>query len=100
MEDDKALVCGAALGARMVILRKAEQGACALVEGKIISVPAEPVEAVVDPVGAGDGFNAGFLAGWLRGDPVEAALYLGARVEAASVAAVGDYTGYPHQLER
>jgi 2-dehydro-3-deoxygluconokinase len=94
-DDDKALARGAALGARIVVLRMAERGACALVEGKITSVPAEPVEAVVDPVGAGDGFNAGFLAGWLRGDTIKAALRLGAHVGAASVAAVGDYAGYP-----
>ena len=100
VDDDEALARAAALGARIVVLRKAERGASAWVEGKIVAVPAEPVEAVVDPVGAGDGFNAGFLAGWLRGDTVEAALHLGARVGAASVATVGDYAGYPREVER
>jgi sugar/nucleoside kinase (ribokinase family) len=33
--------------------------------------------AVVDPTGAGDAFAAGFLAGWLRGEPVEVALSRG-----------------------
>jgi len=32
---------------------------------------------VVDPTGAGDAFAAGFLAGWLRGEPVEVALSRG-----------------------
>ncbi|HET6900708.1 MAG TPA: PfkB family carbohydrate kinase, partial [Vicinamibacteria bacterium] len=33
--------------------------------------------AVVDPTGAGDAFAAGFLAGWLRGEPVDVALRRG-----------------------
>lgn len=33
--------------------------------------------AVVDPTGAGDAFAAGFLAGWLRGEALEAALRRG-----------------------
>ena len=31
-------------------------------------------DRVVDPTGAGDAFAGGFLAGWLRGEPVERAL--------------------------
>jgi sugar/nucleoside kinase (ribokinase family) len=33
--------------------------------------------AVVDPTGAGDAFAAGFLAGWLRGEALEVALWRG-----------------------
>src|SRR4029453_12163479 len=33
--------------------------------------------AVVDPTGAGDAFAAGFLAGWLHGEPVDVALLRG-----------------------
>lgn len=86
----------AELGARIVVLKQAEQGATAWVAGEQIHVPAVLVERVVDPVGAGDGFNAGFLASWLRGDSVENSLRLGARIGAASVATLGDYAGYPH----
>ena len=45
--------------------------------------PARAVR-VVDPTGAGDAFAAGFLAGWLGGDPIERALLRG--VVAASFA--------------
>jgi 2-dehydro-3-deoxygluconokinase len=94
-EDEAALDAAAALGARVVVLKCAERGAFARAEGRTIHAPAAPVERVVDPVGAGDGFDAGFLAGWLRGDSLEDSLRLGARVGAASVQALGDYAGYP-----
>jgi 2-dehydro-3-deoxygluconokinase len=94
--DDAALLeRAAALGPRIVVLKRAERGALALAEGRQLEAPAEPVARVLDPVGAGDGFDAGFLAGWLRGDSLDAALRLGARVGAAAVAALGDYNGYP-----
>jgi 2-dehydro-3-deoxygluconokinase len=52
---------------------------------------------VIDPVGAGDGFDAGFLSSWLRGKTIEDSLQLGARIGALSVAALGDYAGYPKE---
>jgi 2-dehydro-3-deoxygluconokinase len=94
-DEEAALQAAAALGARIVVLKRAERGALALAEGTTYTVPAVPVERVVDPVGAGDGFNAGFLAGWLRGDSLEEALRLGAHIGAAAVATLGDYAGYP-----
>jgi 2-dehydro-3-deoxygluconokinase len=96
--DDEALLeRGAALGARVVVLKRAERGALALADGRHYTAPAHPVERVVDPVGAGDGFDAGFLAGWLRGYSVEQSLDLGARIGAAAVEVLGDYAGYPRE---
>ncbi len=62
------------------MLKLAERGALALADGISYNVPAVQVEKMIDPVGAGDGFNAGFLAGWLRGDSMEESLRLGARI--------------------
>lgn len=84
------------LGPKIVILKLAEQGVIALADGEMVQVPAHPVDRVIDPVGAGDGFNAGFLAGLLRGYTMRDALGLGARVGAAAVESLGDYHGYPH----
>src|SRR5262249_9227825 len=96
--DDEALLGrGAVLGARVVVLKRAERGALALADGQRYAAPAHPVERVVDPVGAGDGFDAGFLAGWLRGDGIEQSLELGARIGAAAVEVLGDYAGYPRE---
>ena len=78
-------------GCKIVVLKQAERGACAW-DGKIrVSVPAEHIEAPIDPVGAGDAFDAGFLASWLRGGTLEEALFQGNRVGAATVMTVGDY---------
>jgi 2-dehydro-3-deoxygluconokinase len=94
---DEASILERALarGPRIVVLKRGERGARALTQETALEVPAEAVETVIDPVGAGDGFNAGFLAGWLRGETLEAALRLGAKIGAAAVAHAGDYTGYP-----
>jgi 2-dehydro-3-deoxygluconokinase len=94
-QEEDALRQIANLGPQVVILKRAERGACALVKGRRVDTPAYPAERVVDPVGAGDGFDAGFLAGWLRGWSLEASLGLGARVGAAAVSVMGDYEGYP-----
>ncbi len=93
--DDDALAAAAALGMRVVVLKCAERGARALVAGRHYAVPAAPVAQVIDPVGAGDGFDAGFLAGWLRSWSIPESLALGARIGAAAVATLGDYAGYP-----
>lgn len=94
-EDARILARSAELGAQIVVLKRAQRGACASTKEVSLEIEAERVEEAVDPVGAGDGFNAGFLAGWLRGYSLEAALRLGARVGAAAVTTVGDYAGYP-----
>lgn len=93
--DDPAAAIGQALalGVGVVVFKQAEHGARgATAEGQV-AVPAHPVERVVDPVGAGDAFNAGFLAGVLRGYGLEEALHLGAHLGAATVGRLGDYAG-------
>ncbi|MGG1572185.1 sugar kinase [Fictibacillus sp. NRS-1165] len=54
------------------------------------------VSHVVDPIGAGDGFAAGFLSGLLRGWTYEEAVKLGNRVGAYAVTVSGDVEGYPY----
>ncbi len=90
---DEAIEQALALGPRTVVFKQAEHGATAAADGQRVHVPAFPVAAVVDPVGAGDAFDAGFLAGLLRGLPLEEALRLGARLGAECVGQLGDYAG-------
>lgn len=75
-------------------------------EGALVATPSErriippfTVPRVVDTVGAGDGFDAGFIAGRLLGrDPWQAA-ELGNVVGAHALMVEGDYEGYPTMAE-
>ena len=49
------------LGPKYVILKKGEHGAFLIGKDVHFSMPAYPVEAVVDPTGAGDSFAGGFM---------------------------------------
>lgn len=50
-----------ALGPKFVVLKKGEHGAFLIGEDVHFSLPAYPVEEVVDPTGAGDSFAGGFM---------------------------------------
>lgn len=52
----------------------------------------------VDPIGAGDAFNAGYIAARLRGDRVEAALGAGIHCGTAVTKSVSDTGGFPRSL--
>jgi 2-dehydro-3-deoxygluconokinase len=88
----------AASGPREVVLKRGGEGSVALVEGRVISQPALPVEEV-DPVGAGDAFDAGYLAGHLWGLAPEERLRVANAMGALCVATLGDYEGLPDKEE-
>jgi 2-dehydro-3-deoxygluconokinase len=97
--DDKDLVRElAARGPREVVLKLGREGSLALVDGRIIARPAYPVEEV-DPVGAGDAFDAGYLAGHLWGLAPEERLRVANAMGALSVVTLGDYEGLPDKDE-
>lgn len=85
-------------GARILCVTQGEHGVVALTREGRVRVPAEPV-AVVDTVGAGDTFNAGFLAGLHRAgalkkavpsaEVLHAALTLGNKAAAVTVGRAG-----------
>jgi len=58
-------------------------------------VPFFPVKQVVDTVGAGDGFCAGFLAGIARGESLIEAVRVGSLVGSLVVQGVGDWESIP-----
>jgi len=58
-----------------------------------------PVEPIVDPIGAGDAFAAGFLSGLLRGWAYREAIRLGNRAGAYALTVAGDVEGLPYWSE-
>ncbi len=76
-EPEEVLQAFARAGAQVVPLRRGAEGSLVLDgrTGRIARIPAYPL-AVVDPIGAGNAYCGGFLAGWLQtGDIVTAGLY-------------------------
>ncbi len=90
----------ATLGPATVVAKLGAAGAIGIESGATpVLVPAIAVPVVVDPVGAGDAFCAGFIAGRLDGVDLETALRMGNACGALAVAAVGDQAGLPDRAE-
>jgi 2-dehydro-3-deoxygluconokinase len=86
-------------GARAVVVKRGAAGATLVGEGEPVAAEAIQVARVVDPVGAGDAFCAGYLAALLDGlDPVTA-LRWGNGCAAAVLTVEGDLTGLPSRAE-
>ena len=59
-----------ALGPRAVVAKQGEYGAALFTEEGFFSLPAYPLESVIDPTGAGDTFAGGFI-GYLAAHPAQ-----------------------------
>lgn len=76
-EMQRLLDNGVGLGcAALTVVKQGAAGATAHMDGVQIQVPAVPSE-VVDTIGAGDAFNAGFLSAWLSELPLRRCLVAG-----------------------
>ncbi|MBA2848882.1 hypothetical protein G4V39_01350 [Thermosulfuriphilus ammonigenes] len=77
------------LGPELVVVKKGAKGAEVWKEDRVVPVPAVPVQSVVDTTGAGDAFDAGFLAAWLKGEDIFRCGLAGARLAAISLTGYG-----------
>jgi len=75
-------------------IKLGKEGALGISRGQKVRVPSIPV-SVVDTVGAGDTFDAGFLYGYLSGWPLEKSLRLAAICGALSTQAAGGTAAQP-----
>lgn len=76
----------AALGPRIVVIKKGEHG-CMLFDGQeFFAVPALPLDTVFDPTGAGDSFGGGFMGHLASQDAVDPATLRQAVVHGSVVA--------------
>jgi sugar/nucleoside kinase (ribokinase family) len=82
-----------------VAVKRGSDGALAVdASGTLVAVPAFAADPV-DSTGAGDAFDAGFLAAWLEGRSVVDSLRLGAVCGALSTRALGGTPGQPTRAE-
>jgi 2-dehydro-3-deoxygluconokinase len=88
---------GRNIRAGTVVVHRVE-GAFAVEEGGVSEMAAYPVD-VVDTVGAGDAFVAGFLSGRLRGWSIGECLDMANACGACAVTLPGDLKGLPTEEE-
>jgi 2-dehydro-3-deoxygluconokinase len=83
-----------------VVLKLGKKGAYYATATQEGYVDGEKVQHVVDPIGAGDGFAAGFLSGMIRKLSLREAVQLANKVAAFALTVPGDAEGYPywHQI--
>lgn len=84
--------------APLVVVKDGDEGAIAARAGETARVPSM-AGPVVDTTGAGDSFDAGFLAAWLADEPLERCLALGNACGALSTRAAGGTDGQPTMEE-
>ena len=87
-----------ALGPTEAIIKLGDRGTVADIDGDLHTVPAIPV-SVVDSVGAGDGFVAGYLAERLTGKSAADRLRTAVTVGAFACTVAGDWEGMPRRDE-
>jgi sugar/nucleoside kinase (ribokinase family) len=92
LPDTGAATLNLAQHADIVAVKLGAQGALAAKGNNLVHSSPIPVE-VVDTVGAGDSFNAGFLYGYLNHWPLEKALKLATACGAISTQSAGGTTG-------
>jgi len=104
MAPEEYLRLFSSLGPPLVVLTLGAEGCLLYHEGRTTPVPGHEVE-VMDSIGAGDAFWAGFLFAWLGGQTPVAAARFGNAVAALKVGTVGAIAPLPpaetvwHELE-
>jgi sugar/nucleoside kinase (ribokinase family) len=83
-------------GRTRTVVKLGSEGCMTLEEGRVVQVPAFPVEPV-DTTGAGDSFDAGFLHAWLEGRPLLECLRWGSACGSLSTRGLG---GTARQADR
>ena len=87
------------LGAREVAVKLGARGALGAAAGGELTRSRRFAVEAIDTVGAGDGFAAGYLAGLLAGEPLQARLDRAAAVGALVTTRTGDLDAMPRRAE-
>ena len=97
-ETDTALEQLSKIGPSEVILKLGADGCAAMINGEQLTSPGFPARQL-DPIGAGDAFDAGYLAATLWGWAPEKRLRAANAMGAFCVQNLGDYEGLPDRRE-
>ncbi len=85
-------------GVERIAVKNGGEGAWCADRETFVHIPPENCKSI-DPVGAGDGFNAGFLCGVLEGKDIVTCGRMGAIGGAMATESTGDYEGYPSRSQ-
>ena len=88
-EDLGEAVRAIAQDAELAAITMGAEGAMAVHNGEVVSVPAFPVDKVVDATGAGDLFASGFLLAMARGQTLDSALKTGCLAASEIISHIG-----------
>ena len=80
---------------KIIVIKLGDKGAYLHSKDQKVYVEGFPVDRIVDPVGAGDGFAAGVISGLLREEPLEQAVRRANAIGAMVVGVSGDIEGLP-----
>lgn len=97
-ETDTALEQLSKIGPSEVILKLGADGCAAMINGEQLTSAGFPARQL-DPIGAGDAFDAGYLAATLWGWAPEKRLRAANAMGAFCVQNLGDYEGLPNRRE-
>ena len=82
----------------LIVVKRGDRGAIAVGPGERVQVGAVPAD-VMDTTGAGDSFDAGFVAAMLAGEPLERCLAIANACGALSTRALGGVDAQPTMQE-
>lgn len=83
-------------GITHLAIKKGDEGSIGYVDGEYVEAPAVKAKKVVDTVGAGDGFDAGFIYGFLQNWSLKKALHFANIIGSMVVSVTGDNEGLPY----
>ncbi len=83
-------------GVSTVVLKRGENGSVGYQDGELIKASPVKPKIVADTVGAGDGFNAGFIYSYLNNSSLEDSLKFANLVGSMVVSVSGDNEGLPY----
>lgn len=84
------------LGIEFIAVKQGDKGSVGYYNGELVKAPAVPPDKVVDTVGAGDGFNAGVIYGYLNKWSLQKTMEFANRIGSMVVSVKGDNEGLPY----